>query len=265
MSQQNQTQLSIVTICFNDLAGLQKTISSLSQQTTNQFEQIIVDGGSSDGSKEYLKDLKLPWSFKWISEKDKGIYDAMNKGASLASGEYVWYLNSADYVAAPDVVNFVLENLSSHQEADLFYGQLYFENKFGRRLVGQKTAPKEFFVDMPCLQPASIIRKNLILESPYRTDFRIISDWIFLRKFFELSVGSRSYQTYYLNKALAVFDMEGISSTNVWKILAEKIRFEGSLKNRCKLIFKSGLKYSVLSLLERFKLLQVVRRLRHSS
>lgn len=257
------TKLSIVTICFNDLEGLKKTILSLSLQSSHQFEQVIVDGGSSDGTRQFLESLQVPWSLKWISEKDRGIYDAMNKGARLATSEYIWYLNSADYAADPEVLKDVLDCLDQNQGIDLLYGNLFFENKFGRRLVGKKATESDFFIEMPCLHPATIFKTQLILANPYRTDYKIISDWILLRRIFEESSSEKPFKTLYFNRTLSVFDMEGVSSTNLWKILSEKLRYETVLINRMKLILKSGFKYAILSLLNELQLLSFVRKLRH--
>ncbi|KPA34233.1 hypothetical protein AMR50_0875 [Leptospira interrogans] len=90
-----EPKISIITINLNNLEGLRKTLESVKSQTYTNFELIVVDGGSTDGSFEYLKS-NLDLIKKFISEKDKGIYNAQNKGISLSKGEYLVFLNAGD-------------------------------------------------------------------------------------------------------------------------------------------------------------------------
>ena len=83
--------LSIITVCYYDLDNLKQTIKSLDEQSSQQFEHIIVDGLSNDGTLEFLQQLKPKPGRNFISEKDKGIFDAMNKGARLARNKYLWF------------------------------------------------------------------------------------------------------------------------------------------------------------------------------
>ena len=89
-------KLSIITINFNNHDGLQKTINSVIAQTWKDFEWIIIDGGSTDGSKNLIEQYDKYITY-WISESDKGIYNAMNKGIKIARGDYLQFLNSGDY------------------------------------------------------------------------------------------------------------------------------------------------------------------------
>jgi glycosyltransferase involved in cell wall biosynthesis len=94
--------LSIITINYNNLSGLEKTIQSVLNQTLKNFEFIIIDGGSTDGSKEYNQE-KNEFIDCWVSESDNGIYHAMNKGIKMAKGEYCLFLNSGDYLVDSEV------------------------------------------------------------------------------------------------------------------------------------------------------------------
>ena len=90
-------KLSILTINRNNAAGLEKTMKSVTDQTFKEFEYIVIDGASTDGSVEVVKNLESGFAhLKWISESDSGIYNAMNKGIRMASGDYIQILNSAD-------------------------------------------------------------------------------------------------------------------------------------------------------------------------
>src|SRR4051812_22804100 len=100
-------RLSIITINYNNVSGLRKTVESVVNQTSQDFEYIVIDGGSTDGSvdvlKQYAKKIKY-----WISEPDKGIYNAQNKGILKATGEYCHFINSGDYLVKNDVIEKML-------------------------------------------------------------------------------------------------------------------------------------------------------------
>ena len=107
-------KLSIITINYNNAAGLKKTLDSVAVQTCTDFEHIIVDGESTDNSVEIIHEYEqnltshlspLASRLKWLSESDTGVYNAMNKGIKLARGEYLLFLNSGDYLIADDVID----------------------------------------------------------------------------------------------------------------------------------------------------------------
>ena len=128
-------KLSIITINYNNLSGLKKTIESVKSQTFQDYEWIVIDGGSTDGSKELIEENKEYFSY-WVSEPDKGIYDAMNKGTILAQGEYCQFLNSGDYLIAPDTLAKIFNR---PLQADVNYGDVWFikDNK----VIEKRTYP----------------------------------------------------------------------------------------------------------------------------
>ena len=103
-------KLSVITINFNNRDGLRKTIESVVKQTYKDFEYIIIDGGSTDGSVDVIKEYADKIDY-WVSEPDKGIYNAMNKGIDVAKGEYCIFMNSGDVFFSNDVYNEVYEDL----------------------------------------------------------------------------------------------------------------------------------------------------------
>ena len=115
-------QISIITINYNNASGLEKTIRSVVEQTYNEYEYIIIDGASSDKSKEVIQEYQRYIDF-WCSEKDSGIYNAMNKGIQKASGEYLLFLNSGDVLNNSAVLADIHGFLSGE---DIVYGRNSF-------------------------------------------------------------------------------------------------------------------------------------------
>lgn len=197
-------KLSIITINYNNVSGLERTIRSVVSQTCRDFEYIVVDGGSTDGSREVI-DRNKDKITHWVSEPDKGIYNAMNKGVGMAHGEYVAFLNSGDTYYNDKVIEMTLPQL----HADICVGDLTSQSG------GVMPAPEEDEVTMSYLMrgslshPSSFTRKDLLLKHPFLEDTRILGDWEFFM--YALIKMNASYQR--LNCIVTVFDTTGISST----------------------------------------------------
>ena len=116
-------KVSIITVNYNNNEGLQKTFDSVFAQTYVDFDYLVIDGGSNDGSRELIESNKDKLAY-WLSEKDRGIYDAMNKGIDNAKGEYLLFLNSGDYLYNKDVLREVAE---SGLDADIVYGDIIWD------------------------------------------------------------------------------------------------------------------------------------------
>src|SRR6478735_1115877 len=114
----SKIQLSIITINYNNLQGLQKTIESVVSQSFKDFEYIIIDGGSTDGSKVLIEKYSESITY-WVSEKDNGIYPAMNKGIQVANGEYLLFLNSGDWFYENTTLSMAIPML---RPFDIVYG-----------------------------------------------------------------------------------------------------------------------------------------------
>ena len=112
--------ISIITVVYNDIENIEETILSVLSQTYDNIELIVIDGASNDGTAEVIKkyDKKIDY---WISEKDGGIFDAMNKGIKVSKGDYINFMNSGDFFTSADLVNEVVKNLDN-QRIDLLYG-----------------------------------------------------------------------------------------------------------------------------------------------
>ena len=174
-------RLSVISIAYNNLQGLEKTLEVFKGQTFhNDLEIVIVDGGSKDGTKAFLESQTL--SSSWVSEPDKGIYDAMNKGLAMAKGDYVWFLNSGDYVEDVSTIHQILETLS--KDPDALYGETMMVDAKGQHLglrsdISTRRMPaalnwQSFRMGMNVGHQSFIIKRSLAL--PYHTNFRYVAD-----------------------------------------------------------------------------------------
>lgn len=216
-------KLSIITINFNDAQGLEKTIQSVISQTYNDFEYIIVDGASTDGSVDVIKKYSDSLTH-WVSEPDTGIYNAMNKGTRMASGEYCLYLNSGDFLAGNDV----LEKAFNHKFTEDIVSCICLDYDEKREWL--KVPPKKIslftFTCGSLPHPTSFIKRELLNSlGGYNEQYRIISDWCFFLD--AMIIHNSSYKT--LDIVLSKFNCFGISSTSSNK---EKEKQREYIKNK---------------------------------
>ena len=201
-------KLSIITINFNDVSGLEKTIQSVINQTYKDFEYIVIDGASTDGSVEVIKKYSDKLTH-WVSEPDTGIYNAMNKGTSMASGEYCLFLNSGDFLAADDVLEKVF--CYNFSEDIVSCGLILFNDKEEWLQLPPKNISLYTFVNGSLPHPSTFIKKILLNElGGYNETFRIVSDWCFFLDAFIMK--QCSYKTY--DFVLSKFNCFGVSSTS---------------------------------------------------
>lgn len=127
-----QAKISVVTVCFNAAATIEKTILSVINQTYKNIEYIIIDGGSTDGTVDIIKKYADRIAY-WVSEPDKGIYDAMNKGINVATGEWINFMNAGDCFYNDNVVSSLLDDVDSLY--DVIYGDAIYLRTKGTELV----------------------------------------------------------------------------------------------------------------------------------
>lgn len=201
------SKISIITINFNDCRGLQKTIDSVLGQTFTDYEFIIIDGGSTDGSKELIAEHQTKIDY-WISEKDNGVYHAMNKGIRRATGEFIIFMNSGDIFNSSATLNEVMPDLTA--QYDIYYGDNFKESPTSKRL---KTYPEKltfsFFYTGALNHQSTFIRKSLFdAHFYYNENYKIASDW----EFFVYVICHQNVPYKYLKKTIAIYDFTGISS-----------------------------------------------------
>jgi glycosyltransferase involved in cell wall biosynthesis len=135
----HQPGISIITVVFNGIKTIEKTIKSIVALTYPNVEYIIVDGGSNDGTLDVIKQYENHIS-KWISEPDQGLYDAMNKGLKMAEGDYLWFINSGDEPASPDVIHKIF---SDPDAPDIYYGETMLIDNGGNEIGLRRLSPPE--------------------------------------------------------------------------------------------------------------------------
>lgn len=200
-------KISVITINYNDKAGLEKTIKSVISQTFKNFEFIIIDGNSDDGSKEVLNTYSNYITY-WVSEPDKGIYNAMNKGIKMATGDYTLFLNSGDRLHDTEVLESV--NNLMDKNLDIYYGDIIYDEIVQHT---ERTFPDKltfaFFFEQNISHQASFIKRSLFdTIFLYDENFKIVSDW----EFFTYAICKREASYKHINLIITDYDATGISS-----------------------------------------------------
>jgi glycosyltransferase involved in cell wall biosynthesis len=210
--------LSIITINLNQAAGLQRTLQSVQAQSWQQFECIVVDGDSSDDSKKIIESFSDIIS-QSISEKDEGIYHAMNKGWQMASGRYCLFLNAGDTLHHASVLEKVSAILALGH-AQFYYGDMMGVGLDGTRAINHYHEPVslQYLFRWYLPHPASFIERSLLVQlQGYAQHYGIISDWLFcVQAFLRGSVFE------HLPITVADFYTDGVSSTQHPKAASEK-------------------------------------------
>jgi len=204
-------KVSIITINYNNAPGLKKTIDSVINQDYDDYEYIVIDGNSSDHSKDIIQSFSDKIHY-WVSEPDNGIYHAMNKGIRIAQGEYIHFLNSGDYYASNDVLSFVF---SKEYKVPFIRGIQICD--YGDRRVrwtnlgNHEVTLYDMYVNT-LLHQATFIRRDMFGKYGfYDENLKIVSDWKF---FFKAILGGE--RTVFTEKEFIVFEMEGISTNKLY-------------------------------------------------
>ena len=245
-------KLSIITINFNNANGLKKTLESIACQSFTDYEQIIIDGGSTDESVEIIKQFsrKTKQKFIWISERDNGVYNAQNKGIQRASGEYCYFLNAGDYLLNETVLNRIFSNKLS---SEVIYGNLVGISE-GKIVGTSKGKEKVTFLDIYSSlikHQSSFIKRSLFEKyGLYDETLKIAADWSFFLK----TVGFNGTSLQYIDVDIAYFDINGMSNNNpeLCKAESQKIlnQYMPSIMQQDYLLFK---KYQGIRCINEYK------------
>ena len=215
--------LSIVTINYNNAEGLRRTLDSVAAQTYRDIEHIIIDGGSDDGSTDIIKEYvqrvssedRKENSVAWVSEKDNGIYNGMNKGLRKATGDYIQILNSGDLLAAPDVTKRMIAALPDG--VDILYGNMVKYDYSSNKVIGKsgevEYSLRNYYTGTMNHDCCYIKRELFKTYGLYDENLKIVSDW----KWFLQAIGLGHVKPVYVDIDVTIFDASGISETNLAK------------------------------------------------
>jgi glycosyltransferase involved in cell wall biosynthesis len=209
-------KISIVTVCYNSEETLKDTLESVASQTYDNIEYIVIDGGSKDGTLDLIQEFRSRIDYL-VSEKDEGIYDAMNKGIRAATGDFVGILNSDDVFANPDVVARIASSIQSEDGVDAVYGDLVYVDRSDLnkkvRLYSSRffqTWKMRFGLMLP--HPTFYARRELFDELGfYKTNYRVAADFELLSRFL-----SKGIKVVRIDETLVKMRNGGISSTGFW-------------------------------------------------
>ena len=210
--------ISIITATFNSAKTLKDTIQSVLRQTNKDFEYLIIDGGSTDETIDIVKSYESEFSgrLKWVSEKDQGIYDAMNKGIKMASGDVVGILNSDDYFTSDDILQTVDNAFKSH-EIDAIYGDIHFIRDGNPQKCIRYYSSRMFtpfwlrFGFMPA-HPSFYCKREIFDKAGlYSLDYKIGADYEMMVRLFK----RHKIKSLYVNKDFVTMRTGGASNTNV--------------------------------------------------
>jgi glycosyltransferase involved in cell wall biosynthesis len=200
-------KLTIITVNLNNADGLRKTLQSVTEQTYNDFEHIIIDGGSRDNSVELIEHYTERITY-WVSEPDKGIYNAMNKGILQSKGEFLLFLNSGDWLVDRDVL---LKAFKNDIKEDIVYGHIF---KIGKnsdmtlhKAINSEDLSLLYFYYDTLPHPSTFFSRKIFHQSMYDEDLLIASD----KKFFIENIIFKNCSVKQIDQVITCFNEDGIS------------------------------------------------------
>ena len=241
-------KISLITATYNSASTLRDTINSVLAQSFNDYEYIIVDGKSSDGTVEIVKEMEPLFGgrLRWISESDRGLYDAINKGIRMSNGEIVGIINSDDFFHRDDVLMNVAKSFEK-DDVDAIYGDVRFVapdnlNKTIRYYSSRFFKPWKFRFGFMPAHPTFYTKKNFFEKyGYYKTDYKIAADFELLLRF----IGIRKIHVQYIPLDFMKMRIGGLSTSGFssTKLLNKEI------KRACA---ENGVKTSYLALYSRY-------------
>lgn len=233
MTTKKSPLISIITVSYNAVAIIEQTILSIINLDFEDYEYIIVDGGSTDGTIDMIKKYQDKISF-WVSEPDKGIYDAMNKGVRLAKGEWVNFMNAGD--------EFKIKNFNLFHQAfnDKKHGVVYGDviiKKEGVFDLVKASSLNQLNYSLNFCHQSSFVRTELLRKNPFSLKYKISSDYEFFLKIFVVG-----YNFCYVQCSVSIFEYGGLSSGVSKKYIKERVLIifntHRELKNKFWFTFK---------------------------
>lgn len=220
MNMMMDIKISIITVCFNCEKLIERTINSVIDQTHPGVQYIIIDGGSTDSTLDIIERYRGRIDVL-ISEKDNGIYDAMNKGLGYATGDLIYFLNAGDHLCDNDVLKNVAKNLQISPDSDILYGDyIYYDDTSEERCSGYRTGIPDLIVRGYCHQTTFAKRSAFDKCGIFNTDYKIYADFDWLLR---VLVTSRKNMRY-IGIPVAYYLKGGESESHIVKDYFEKIK-----------------------------------------
>lgn len=221
-------KISIVTVCYNEEKNIERTLKSVLDQISNDFEYIICDGKSTDRSVEIAESYKDAFAEKGVnyiinSEKDKGIYDGMNKGIDIASGEYIYFLNAGDWFYSDDVIKKVVDHINNNASYDVYYGNVATVE---RNVVQIVVGKEDLYNNMTMCHQAVFALTAHMKERKYNLDYKIMADYNFL---LGLKVDGKKFL--HIDETIAYFSVGGVSTVKPKKNLEDFFKIHESINH----------------------------------
>lgn len=251
-------KITIITVSYNAENTIEATINSVINQTYNDIEYIIIDGKSTDNTLDIIKRYKNKIT-KWISEKDDGIYDAMNKGITLASGDYIFFLNADDFLINNNIIEKVVSYLKKDSQIDLLSGKVF--------IVSEKLLIQRVFdnCNLEMIKKGGVIphqglfvKRKICDEYKFNNSYKIVSDFEFILK---CALNNKKF--YFIDDIIAYYGDGGTSAIFeevrfkehcdvLYRYLGENakldyIKKQNNVKNKIKLILKKNRYTELLS------------------
>lgn len=208
-------KITIITVCYNAISTIENTIKSVLSQTYDNLEYIIIDGGSTDGTIDVIKKYEKKFSY-WKSEPDKGIYDAMNKGIKLATGEWINFMNAGDSFYNTEV----LQSLSTYfndNQSDIIYGDtcIAINNKNKYRVVPENISNIEHH--LPFCHQSCFVKSSIIKSNTFQLQYKYVADYAMFYKFYK-----SGYCFKYVHNIISNYEIsEGLTASNMYKCYLE--------------------------------------------
>lgn len=217
--------LSVITVCYRAKEDVRTTMDSILSQTWKQFEYLVIDGGSDDGTVSLLEQYSPVFSkegipFRYVSEPDRGIYDAMNKGTRMAEGQWLLFLNAGDLLAATNVLERIFRTPS---EAQIIYGDTLCVYQ-GRTKLYPALPPERLAFEMAFCHQSAFIRRELLLEEPYDISYRVCADHRF---FLSMHLQKKAFD--YRSVPVSIYEIAGYSDKNKMLSHREQHRMQKEL------------------------------------
>lgn len=237
-------KISIITACYNSENTIEDTIKSVLSQAHKDFEHIIIDGGSKDRTMDIVQRYNKQYGkkLKYVSEKDKGIYDAMNKGVKMATGDIIGILNSDDVYASKQTLSIINRTLEKDKYDGCYANLLYMDEKLEKPIRDWKTKTGKIKSGWMPAHPTFYVKKKIYDDvGLYNLKYKIVSDFDFMIRV----CANKKYHFKYIDKCLIHMRLGGASSNGI----------NGYIKNikEAKQVLKdNGYKFSSIIIIKRF-------------